>query len=314
MPALGPGGTVPAGRVNGSPETGDEEPAEAPSEDGASGETRPFDAAEAAAATGAAAPSAPAATLPARGRGRGCGERRRSGPATAAETGSEAAGPVPRATPRSASASAPSRCRWARRRPPRPRAAPAAVDAARRHPRRAARPPRWRPLGRHDRPARRPRRADPRRRRLHRLAAARRRRRPGPAEPGRRAAGRDRRTQLERAGSGRHSGGSASTPPKGGRTSRSQRHHLHRPAGRLADEVAGSATSRRHRDEHARPGHRADRLSAGRLPQPAAARRVAEALSIVSARALAPQNRPRWRPGGTSWCSAGADQRPRRRR
>ena len=98
VPALGPGGTVPAGRVNGSPETGEEAPAETPSEDGASGETRPFDAAEAAAAAGAAAPSAPAAApAPAAA---AAAASATAGPATDAETGSEAVEPaVPRATP-----------------------------------------------------------------------------------------------------------------------------------------------------------------------------------------------------------------------
>ena len=140
VPALGPGGTVPAGRVNGEPaRPGSEAPAERPSEDGAGGETRPFDAAEAAAATGAAAPSAtPAPAATPRG-GRGCGERRRRRPRPTPGPAPRPSSPRSRARrPRSASASPRSRCRWARRRPPRPRAAPAAVGAARRRPRRAA--------------------------------------------------------------------------------------------------------------------------------------------------------------------------------
>ncbi len=131
VPALGPGGTVPAGRVNGSPETEDDDaPAATPAEDGDSGETRPFDAAEAAAATGAAAPAAaPERAARARGRERdgGARARRRSRRSHARR-------------PPSGSASPPSRCRCARRRPPRPRAAPAAAGAVRPPPRRAARP------------------------------------------------------------------------------------------------------------------------------------------------------------------------------
>jgi len=81
VPALGPGGTVPAGRMNGSPEVEEEQAPEEP------GETRAFDAAEAAAATGGAPPDAPA-----------------SAPATPAPAGDEAGSapapaPVPRATP-----------------------------------------------------------------------------------------------------------------------------------------------------------------------------------------------------------------------
>ena len=136
VPALGPGGTVPAGRVNGdSPQTEDEAPAGAPAEDGDSGETRPFDAAEAAAATGAAASI------------RDLARRDAAASAAAAERAAGAATGLPRRgrsprsrarRPRSASASPRSRCRSARRRPPRPRAAPAAVGAARPRPRRAA--------------------------------------------------------------------------------------------------------------------------------------------------------------------------------
>ncbi len=313
VPALGPGGTVPAGRVNGSPETGDEVPAGAPSEDGASGETRPFDAAEAAAATGAAAPSSCRPRLPHRPRPR----LRRAPP------------PVPRPTPRPAPrprrARGPARdARAARRR--RPQADAAGPDAGRRDPAqlrrrwappvgtRAAprpRPPRWRPLGRHDRPARRPRRADPRRRRLHRLAAARRRRRAGPAEPGRRAAGRDRRAQLEPAGTRAASGGgSASTPPKGetnvavlnGTTFTGL-------AGRLADEVAGDGYQRGVTETNTRDQTIEQSVVYYADGYRNSARAIARLLSIDQAEALDSETAA-VAPGANVVVLAGADQAP----
>jgi hypothetical protein len=79
VPALGPGGTVPAGRVNGSPEVAEEQAPEEP------GETRAFDAAEAAAATGGPPPAAPAPAG--------------SAPAGDATASAPAPAPVPRATP-----------------------------------------------------------------------------------------------------------------------------------------------------------------------------------------------------------------------
>lgn len=134
VPALGPGGTVPAGRVNGgSPQTEDDVPAGAPAEDGDSGETRPFDAAEAAAATGAAppsvAPAAPASAAPASAAGAETGSRAAAEPAVPRATPAQRVGVAPKPVPLSQTqaAATPRSSGGGGRRPsaPAPRGAPA---------------------------------------------------------------------------------------------------------------------------------------------------------------------------------------------
>ncbi len=81
VPALGPGGTVPAGRADGAPVEEDEEER---------GATRPFNAAEAAAATGAAAAAATATPPPVVPDETGAGPTvRRATPAADDDTGAE---------------------------------------------------------------------------------------------------------------------------------------------------------------------------------------------------------------------------------
>ena len=153
VPALGPGGTVPAGRADGAPVEEDEEER---------GATRPFNAAEAAAATGAAAAAAAATPPPVVPDETGDGPTVRradagratptrgaepddAGAAVHEDAGAEqddtgAAPAVPRATPAQRVGVTPKPVPLAGRRRPPARARPAAARAGPPRPRPGARP------------------------------------------------------------------------------------------------------------------------------------------------------------------------------